>query len=124
MVVADILRFWYGSEVPKAPRRLHGLILTTADAFSMPILIRTIFAPWRKDVLPTTGMALQERFQAMVMNMVSVLIGFVVRFFVLLAASLTIAVILLVGSVALVLWVIMPAVPFLLIICGVVLLFR
>lgn len=124
MVVADILRYWYGVELPKAPRRLHGFILTTADAFSMPLLLRTLFAPWRKDVLPTTGLALQEKLRVFGYNLIAIFVGFFVRLFVLITASLMIGLTILVGTILLGLWVILPFVPIFLFFVGVVLLFR
>lgn len=124
MLVSDILTYWYTIEIPQAPRRLHGLILITADMFSMPRLWRTLFTPWRRDVIPTAGLAIQERLRVFAYNMVAVLVGFVVRLFVLFAASLVVAASMVFGSVVLFLWVVMPLLAILLFFVGVVMLFR
>ena len=124
MLVAEVLRYWYGTELPKAPRRLHGFILTTADAFSMPLLLKTLFAPWRRDVLPTTGLALQEKFRVIGYNLVAIFIGFFVRLFVLFIASFLVALTILLGTLLLGLWVILPFLPIGLFLIGIVLLFR
>ena len=124
MLVSDILRYWYGVEVPQSPRRLHGLILLTADAFSMPLLLRTLFVPWRKDVVSARGRALQERIRIFWYNLIAVLVGFFVRLFVLAIASFAVGLIIFVGSILMLLWIILPALPIVLFFFGVVLLFR
>jgi hypothetical protein len=124
MLVSDILRFWYGVEVPKAPRRLHGLILVTADSFSMPLLLKTLFAPWRKDVIPTTGLALPERVRVAGYNLISVFVGFFVRLFVLLVGSLAVASIVTAGFLFLMILALMPLLPILFFFFGVTLLFK
>ena len=124
MLVSDVLRYWYSVEIPKAPRRLQGFILVTADAFSMPLLLRTLFAPWRKDVISTRNLALPERMRVFWYNLVSIFIGFFVRLFVLSIASLAVVLILLGGVVFLALWVVLPGLILVLFFAGVVLLFR
>lgn len=124
MVVADILRYWYGVEVPRAPRRLQAIILIVADNFSMPLLIKTLFAPWRKDVIPTTGLAIDERLRVFGFNLVSIFVGFFVRLFVLMTASLIIALTVLVGVITLTLWVVIPVLPIVLFFVGIIFLVR
>lgn len=124
MLVADLLSYWYGTEIPKAPRRLHGLILVIADAFSMPLLLRTLFAPWRKDVIPTAGFALPEKIRALGYNLVAVLIGFTVRTFVLFVGSLAVAFSLLGGAIFIGVWFAWPFLPIVFFLVGIVLIFR
>ena len=124
MLVSDILHYWYSVEVPRSPERLQRLILITADAFSIPFLIRTLFAPWRQDVVPTYGLALQERLRAFWYNLVAILVGFTVRLFVLLTGSIAVGLIVFLGSVFLLVYLLLPVVPVLLFLSGMVILFR
>jgi hypothetical protein len=53
--------------------------------FSIPILFKTLFDPWKKDEIDTTNMALDDIIKVKFMNLVSRLVGAAVR-------SMTIAV--------------------------------
>jgi len=98
--------------------------MTSADMFSMPLLLRTLFAPWKKDVIPTTGMPLQEKLNALGLNLVSVLVGFVVRVMVLFIGALLIGFTVLFGVVWLGVWAILPFLPIVFLMTGIVLALR
>lgn len=79
--------------------------------FSVPTLLRTLFAPWRRIITyPAKGMGPMMR--AMLDNFISRLIGFIVRCLVILAATFGFFLTAIVGMVCVVLW---PFVPFLII---------
>jgi len=48
--------------------------------FSINILFKTLFAPWKRDIIDTRGLSLQQRLEVWGMNMISRLIGFIIRF--------------------------------------------
>jgi hypothetical protein len=48
--------------------------------FSIGVLLKTLFSPWKRDVIDTRGMALGNRFQVWTMNLVSRFIGFLIKF--------------------------------------------
>ena len=89
--------------------------MNLADAFSISTLLRTLFAPWRR-IVSYPGASLDDKLRAMLDNLVSRGVGFVVRLFVLLAVAVLAVVIIIVDVVQIVAW---PLVP-LLIIGGVV----
>jgi hypothetical protein len=77
--------------------------------FSVPILLRTLFAPWRRIVTPPGG-SLQNKMKAMVDNAVSRVVGFAVRLIALIAAAVILLFYIVFGGVLLLLW---PALPLL-----------
>ena len=87
--------------------RLSGFM----DIFSVNQLLKTLFAPWRR-IISYPGASLDERFRAWGDNLFSRMIGFVVRFFVLLTALLSLALIMALTVVELIVWPLLPvAVP-------------
>jgi len=47
--------------------------------FSIDLLFKTLFLPWKRDEIDTSNLSLQDRLQILIMNLVSRLVGAVVR---------------------------------------------
>jgi hypothetical protein len=47
--------------------------------FSIDLLFKTLFLPWKRDEIDMSSLSLQDRFRIMIMNLVSRLVGAVVR---------------------------------------------
>jgi hypothetical protein len=77
--------------------------------FSVPILLRTLFAPWRRITTPPGG-SLQQKFRALIDNALSRVIGLIVRLLAIVAAGALLTVYAVFGGLLLVLW---PAIPLL-----------
>ena len=60
--------------------------------FSLNLLFRTLFAPWKRDLLDTRGLPLEGKIEVWLMNLVSRAIGFVIRAFTIVFALFFIAV--------------------------------
>ena len=106
-MVFELFRWWYGSGWAQAGRNISHMTAGVEQMFSINILLRTLFAPWRR-IVSLPGRGLDSKIQAMFDNLVSRLVGFMVRFLVLIAASVTLAVVFLFGVVMVVIW---PAIP-------------
>lgn len=78
-----------------------------SHAFSVPILLRTLFAPWRR-IITYPGSSLEAKVRAFGDNIVSRAIGFVVRLLVLLTAFVMSGLALIFGLLALILWPLIP----------------
>lgn len=107
MFMLGLFSWWYGAGwagvLKSSGRRLHNL----ADSFSIGILLRTLFAPWRRIVsYPRAG--LEAKLRAMGDNLVSRCIGFTMRFFVLLAAAVSFVVLAAVSLIEIVVWPLVP----------------
>ena len=47
--------------------------------FSIDLLLKTLFQPWKRDEIDTTNMSLQDKARVLMMNLISRLVGAVVR---------------------------------------------
>jgi predicted methyltransferase MtxX (methanogen marker protein 4) len=47
--------------------------------FSISLLFRTLFAPWKRDEINMGNLSLQDRLRVLVMNLISRLVGAIVR---------------------------------------------
>jgi hypothetical protein len=75
--------------------------------FSVATLLRTLFSPWRR-IISLPGRSIQAHFYAAIDNLISRFIGFTVRLLVLIAASITLALVLLLSFIELVAWPFLP----------------
>jgi hypothetical protein len=107
MLVVAFLQWWYGPGWGDASRRLVARIEGTYLEFSVPILLRTLFSPWRRITSPP-GTSLEQKLRAVVDNAVSRAVGFSVRVMALIAAGGIIVTYAVVGSVLLALWPLLP----------------
>lgn len=106
MFVAFI-RWWYG---PGWSRALRAVVTWTASverSFSIGILFTTLFSPW-KQIISLPGKSLDAKFRALVDNFVSRVIGFFVRFIVLLTALFLTAVAGVFGLISAIIWPLLP----------------
>lgn len=111
MLVVAFLQWWYGPGWRDAGDRLSASIRTTYLNFSVPILARTLFAPWRQIIsAPGSQSSLQDHLRAFVDNAVSRAVGFTVRLLALFVACLLICIFAASGGILLILW---PALPLL-----------
>jgi len=107
MLVVAFLQWWYGPGWRDASNRLVAKIHETYLNFSMPILLRTMFSPWRRIITPPGG-SLDAKMRAALDNTISRLVGFTVRLVALIAACVLIALYALIGGLIVLLWPILP----------------
>jgi hypothetical protein len=117
MLVVAFISWWYGPGWRDAAVQLKSRLRTTVLTFSVPILLRTMFAPWRR-IITNPGGSLQDKARALVDNAVSRAVGFVVRLLALLSAAILIVVYGLVGGIILALWPVLPILGPILIVAG------
>lgn len=84
---------------------------------SVPILLRTMFAPWRRIITESDG-AIGQRVRALIDNTVSRCVGFSVRLIVLLTALVLLAGYAVIGGALLLLWPLLPVLGVALIVGG------
>ena len=113
-----MVRWWYGAGWLNAWRNVTGWPGRVSHAFSIPILLKTLFAPWRRITTPP-GSSLDSKIHAGVDNLVSRVVGMIVRFLVLIAAGLM-SLFSFVAAVTLaVAWVFIPAAGLVLAVMGI-----
>lgn len=107
MIALEILAWWYRQGWAQVAKNAQERIVKVSHLFSVPILIRTWFAPWRR-IITYPGAGIDAQIRAMADNLVSRLVGFTVRSFVLLAAGIMMAACAVLAFVQLIAWPLLP----------------
>ncbi len=107
MLVVAFIHWWYGPGWKDTYGRLRVRMRETYLTFSMPILLRTMFAPWRR-ITSASGRTLGDKFRAMIDNLVSRVVGFNVRLIALSLGTFILALYALLGGLLLILWPVIP----------------
>ena len=107
MLALELLAWWYGRGWASVGRNISKMTESVSRSFSIPLLLRTLFAPWRQ-IVTYPGAGLEAKFHALIDNMVSRTIGFFVRLVVLCSGLLTIGLTLLIGTAMALVWPVLP----------------
>jgi hypothetical protein len=92
MFIALMLQWWYGPGWLQQWRKVATRTKSIGGAYSGKTLLKTMFAPWKRIVtFNSPNATLQQKFQSVIDNLVSRLVGAIVRFFTLLAALVSLA---------------------------------
>lgn len=108
MLFVEFFKWWYGEGWRQAGKGALGLVKKVQLSFSTGILLKTLFAPWKRIITPP-GRSLDEKMRAMVDNLVSRTVGFFVRIFSLIAVLVLTAGAAVVGITMAVCWPLIPA---------------
>lgn len=118
MLVLELFTWWYGRGWATAARGAGNMLGGISRLFSVPILLRTLFAPWKR-IVSYPGSSLDAKLRAYGDNVVSRAIGFVVRLLVLLTALVMSGLAAVAGLLSFVLWPLVPVVAVALCIKGI-----
>ena len=80
--------------------------------FSVPILFKTLFAPWKRDVNTAVNSSLDIIVKVLVDNIISRLVGFFVRAITICVGLLITLLVFISGLVFLLLWLLLPVIIF------------
>lgn len=112
-MLIEFFAWWYGKGWLEAGKQCLAMIKAAQLSFSIPELLKTLFAPWKR-IITFPGRSLDEKMRAALDNLVSRTIGFFVRIFAILAALVFTAITAFVAVVVTLLW---PLIPLLIIYC-------
>ncbi len=107
MLIVEFFTWWYGRGFVELFKRFGGLLSSVWQRFSVSILLKTLFAPWRR-ITTEGGRSMQEQSRALVDNLVSRLVGFTIRFFVIIAALVSMLLLVIIGLVIIIGWPLAP----------------
>jgi hypothetical protein len=111
MLILSFFSWWYGRGWQLVWGSLGPRLRGVLNGFSVVQLVSTLFAPWRR-IMTAPGASLDAKFRAWGDNLISRVIGFVVRLGVLLAALVTLIVVAVLTVMEVMLWPLLPlAVP-------------
>lgn len=110
MLVIPLLRWWYGSGWVWAANRLRSRLGRIGRDYSVSILLKTLFSPW-KQIISTAGAqsTISIKFNILIDNLVSRLVGFMVRSLTLFAAGVIWLLTFVIGVGVLLVWPVVPA---------------
>ena len=107
MLALELFSWWYTRGWTQLVSNLKRRMTKTSHMFSVPTLLATLFAPWKR-IVSYPGSSPGDHMRALVDNLISRTIGFAVRVLVLFTAGLMLLIVGLVGLVSLVLWPLVP----------------
>lgn len=122
MLLTDFIGWWYTAGWKLRFVSIFKNLETWFDYFSLGILLKTMFSPWRQNVSnvrPDQGLSF--KISAIGDNLVSRFVGFFVRLGVIIAAIITILIVFLVSVVFAIVWPVLPVAPVLILFLGAIL---
>lgn len=90
-MISGYLTWWFHQGWHEAWQRAVRWLISIADFFSVDILIKTWFAPWKNDVLSSQNMALSDKTKIWEQNFASRFFGFLIRTAVIFVALIVLA---------------------------------
>lgn len=107
MLVFSLFLWWYGRGWLAVIKNLRNMLRGISRLFSVPLLLRTLLAPWRR-IISYPGASLDAKLRAYGDNIVSRTIGFIVRLIVLLTALAISLLAVIFGIVSIIAWPLVP----------------
>lgn len=99
---------WYIESIKRISQVAYLMVLKNLDYFSIPLLLKTFFQPWKRDILSTQGLSLNQKFQIWTFNLMSRIIGAIIRFFTIIIGLILTLVLMIFGLLAVIAWILMP----------------
>ena len=111
MLILSFLKWWYSRGFLSYLEKFVDQLKNAADFFSIRLLIRNFFSPFRQiSAGGTTSLALDARIRAFFDYLLSCVIGAMIRFFILIIGLIVILFQFIFGSLVAILWPLAPAV--------------
>ena len=111
MFVVSLLRWWYSDGWARRAKLIALQLEGTMDYFSIDLLLKTLFAPFRQISAGKVDGPLGVQMRAMVDKLVSRVIGAMVRLVLLLIGIVTIIIQAILGLALLAVWAFIPVLP-------------
>lgn len=111
LLVTELLKWWYEAGLRQRMQKIALQLDGTIDYFSMDLLVKTLFAPFRQISAGKVDGSLEVKFRALIDKLFSRVIGVIVRCILLLVGCVTIVLQLGLGLLVLALWAALPLLP-------------
>ncbi len=100
-----------------------NFIIFVREYYSIPLLLRTLVAPWRRDITRRPrGLDIKKLFEALVFNLISRGIGLIIRSVTVVIGLVCLIGVIIFGFLALIVWLVLPALLAFFIVTGALLL--
>ena len=111
MFIVNALEWWYVRGFKEQIKAVGDRLMATADFFSIGLLFKTLFSPFKQISAEVMGRSLDERFRSWFDKQFSRLIGAFVRTCVIFLGLVVLALQVILSVFVLVLWLILPFFP-------------
>lgn len=108
-IIAIFWRWYYTEAIKNILKGWRNFIIFSLEYFSIPLLLKTLFAPWKRDITRRPrGLDVKQLFESLVFNLISRGIGFIVRFLTIWVGILFFFLVIILGAVFFVVWLFLP----------------
>jgi len=112
MILVDFIGWWYTRGYLWAIEQFFVVFVhKISQFFSIVDLSKTLFAPFRQDALEGRGAPISVKFQVFFGNILSRIFGFIIRSALITIGTLLVILDILVGLIAVAVWLLMPFMP-------------
>jgi len=111
MFLVGMLSWWYGKGLITRVQIIKKRLRSVADVFSVDLLIRTLFNPFRQISADASGNSFPDKVRAFFDKLLSRVIGFIVRSFMVIFGSVVILIQVIFGLIILLFWLAVPILP-------------
>ena len=102
-------RWYYGQAIKDVLTGWRNYIIFSLNYFSIPLLLKTLLAPWKRDITKKPrGLDIQKFFEYIAFNSISRGLGFLVRFFTIIVGIIFSLLVIVLGAVFFVIWLLLP----------------
>lgn len=119
LMLLEFFFWWYGPGWKKAWADCFSWVKAVQAAFSIDVLLTTLFSPWKR-IVSFPGRSIDERIHALIDNLVSRVIGFFVRLIVLFAAVVMLVCTAIAGLMVAICWPLLPPAGLILVTWGII----
>jgi hypothetical protein len=112
MLVVSLLSWWYGAGWRDQIHLVSERLATAADRYSISLLLRSLFAPFRQISAGSVSGSLDARFRAGLDKLISRFIGAMVRTTIIIIGSVALLLGVIFGAIRLIVWPVLPLLPF------------
>lgn len=111
MLIVGFLSWWYGNGWRRRLSVLGEYLARVYDYFSIDLLVKTWFAPFRMNGTDRRGNSLGDKFRAMGDRLVSRIIGGLLRTFMIIFGLISLVLVSVFGLLGVLLWLAVPIFP-------------
>jgi len=113
MLILEFFRWWYGDGLVVRIKSLFFILSRTADAFSIGLMFKTLFRPFKRLDAVDSGLtrSIDAIFRDLIDKLISRLIGFFARSFMIIAGFCSIIILSIVSIFIIILHLAMPVLP-------------
>ncbi len=106
-----MLTWWYSGGISWLFGRIGRNFSGVVDFFSIDLLLKTLFSPFRQIDAGKTGRSLDAKLRAMLDGLISRFIGFIMRMLVMIFGVISLFVMVIGAIVLFVVWLVLPFMP-------------